>query len=229
MISEYDIIRLVYHIRKAVIQLEKNSMVKCAAGGICALMMGGAALLNAADNNDNELYVSYTTESDADLVHEIFSDTSAQVVSRITPDMDVEISFSAAPVREQDGMAVFALDGQPSYIYAPLEDFNVGEVITVSGVISYIDGTTIMLESCEEIIAVELPAAAHTTSSVEDKAEPTVTVNESTVSDTVSVTVYVSSSGKYHSKPDCSGMKYYTQMSLDDAIQHGHVACKRCY
>ncbi|MBQ4164962.1 MAG: hypothetical protein IJD85_01410 [Oscillospiraceae bacterium] len=43
------------------------------------------------------------------------------------------------------------------------------------------------------------------------------------------VTVYVSSAGKYHSKSTCSGMKSYTEMSLDEAQEAGHIACKRCW
>lgn len=44
-----------------------------------------------------------------------------------------------------------------------------------------------------------------------------------------SVTVYVSSTGKYHSKSNCSGMKSYTEMSLDEALEAGHIPCKRCW
>ena len=43
------------------------------------------------------------------------------------------------------------------------------------------------------------------------------------------VTVYVSSTGKYHSKSNCSGMKSYTEMSLDEAQEAGYIACKRCW
>jgi len=43
------------------------------------------------------------------------------------------------------------------------------------------------------------------------------------------VTVYVSSTGKYHSKSNCSGMKSFTEMSLDEALEAGHIACKRCW
>lgn len=43
------------------------------------------------------------------------------------------------------------------------------------------------------------------------------------------LTVYVSSTGKYHKKCDCSGMKNYTEMTLQQAIEAGHAACKRCW
>ena len=41
--------------------------------------------------------------------------------------------------------------------------------------------------------------------------------------------VYVSTSGKYHARSDCSGMKYYTEMSLDAALTAGHSPCGKCY
>lgn len=46
--------------------------------------------------------------------------------------------------------------------------------------------------------------------------------------DDISVTVYVSSSGKYHFASDCSGIKEYTKMSLGKAIFMGYSACGRC-
>ena len=49
------------------------------------------------------------------------------------------------------------------------------------------------------------------------------------IEDEITVTVYVSNSGKYHSKSNCSGMKNYTEMSLDEALDAGHVACKKCW
>ena len=41
--------------------------------------------------------------------------------------------------------------------------------------------------------------------------------------------VYVSRKGIYHSYPTCSGMKYYTAMSIDDALSAGYRACKKCW
>ncbi len=41
--------------------------------------------------------------------------------------------------------------------------------------------------------------------------------------------VYVSSTGKYHVRSDCSGMKQSTAMTREQADAAGHVPCKRCY
>lgn len=47
--------------------------------------------------------------------------------------------------------------------------------------------------------------------------------------DHISVTVYVSKSGKIHRIRNCSGMKYYTEMDYDEAVDEGYVFCKNCY
>ena len=43
------------------------------------------------------------------------------------------------------------------------------------------------------------------------------------------ITVYVSKSGKIHSISYCSGMKYYTEMSYDEAVDRGYDFCQNCY
>ncbi len=96
-------------------------------------------------------------------------------------------------------------------------------------------------------ITVYSSAAVQTTSIVQTVTSVTTTYNSSAatvsasamttaattepvvIEEKIAVTVYVSNSGKYHSKCDCSGMKNYTEMSLDEAIDAGHVACKKCW
>ncbi len=42
--------------------------------------------------------------------------------------------------------------------------------------------------------------------------------------------VYVSKSGgKIHRYKDCSGMKYYDEMTYADAILEGYAACEKCF
>lgn len=41
-------------------------------------------------------------------------------------------------------------------------------------------------------------------------------------------TVYVSASGLIHLKNDCSGMKNYTEMTLEQADAAGYEYCERC-
>ena len=42
-------------------------------------------------------------------------------------------------------------------------------------------------------------------------------------------TVYVSNAGKIHLKSDCSGMKTYTEMTLEEAYNAGYEKCERCW
>lgn len=46
---------------------------------------------------------------------------------------------------------------------------------------------------------------------------------------TVGGTVYVSRNGKIHTNPNCSGMKYYTEMSYSEAVSSGYDKCQKCY
>lgn len=208
--------------------MKKEGIVKYATGGACALMLGSAALIGAIDDANYDLAGTDRTDNAAVQTQTTTSTHSTQDVIRITPEMDIDISFSAAPIKEENGMAVFAADGDYSYIYAQLEDFEIGEQMTISGTIAYIDGTKIVLSECEAITATATTMSMQTTSiPAESMDEPI--VNETFESETATVIVYVSTTGKYHSKHDCSGMKTYTEMAYDDAVENGYVACKRCY
>lgn len=48
----------------------------------------------------------------------------------------------------------------------------------------------------------------------------------------ITVTVYIAASGKgtkYHSRPDCSGMKDVIELSREDAEIKGYTPCKKCW
>ena len=47
--------------------------------------------------------------------------------------------------------------------------------------------------------------------------------------DEYSAPVYVSRTGKIHKKSNCSGMKYYTVMDYDEAVNNGYDFCNNCY
>ncbi len=44
----------------------------------------------------------------------------------------------------------------------------------------------------------------------------------------ISDTVYISSTGKIHKKSGCSGMKSFTEMTMQQAEQNGYTPCKKC-
>ncbi len=70
---------------------------------------------------------------------------------------------------------------------------------------------------------------AHCFESISPAAEP---VQQATAPDVVYGTtnvVYVSKTGKYHARSDCSGMKTSTPMELADAKAAGHEPCQKCY
>lgn len=52
---------------------------------------------------------------------------------------------------------------------------------------------------------------------------------EKTVVDENAPMVYVSVTGKYHSKSNCSGMKTYSTMTYEEAKNYGYEPCKKCY
>lgn len=46
----------------------------------------------------------------------------------------------------------------------------------------------------------------------------------------LSRTVYVSNSGgKIHLRANCSGMKYYTEMTYEESCEKGYDHCKKCF
>lgn len=45
----------------------------------------------------------------------------------------------------------------------------------------------------------------------------------------LSMTVYVSNSGKIHTNSHCSGMKYYNTMTYGHACQYGYSHCQNCF
>ena len=70
-------------------------------------------------------------------------------------------------------------------------------------------------------------AAAAEAENAASEQTPTETTQENTQK--TSPTVYVSESGKYHSKKSCSGMKSYQEMTLDEAKSAGYQPCQKCY
>lgn len=62
-----------------------------------------------------------------------------------------------------------------------------------------------------------------TTTTTTKKTTTTTTTKKQTI------TVYVSRTGKIHRIRNCSGMKYYTAMDYEDAVDAGYSHCQNCY
>ncbi|WP_300381319.1 DUF4236 domain-containing protein [Clostridium sp.] len=61
---------------------------------------------------------------------------------------------------------------------------------------------------------------------------PVVVEPTSPVQESIGQTVHISSSGngkKYHSDPNCSSMNGTIHLSVDEALNRGYTACKKCY
>ena len=107
--------------------------------------------------------------------------------------------------------------------------------MNVSGVIKEVRDSVIVLCNCVVAEGDDEPVLHIDTADIvtgdydRSPADITDEMDTSCEADMYDVTVYVSSSGKYHSKPDCSGMKSFTEMQLSEALADGCVSCKRCY
>lgn len=103
-----------------------------------------------------------------------------------------------------------------------------------AAILCSVTGATIMHSNNSDMRIINEEASSyiekHTEESyfdtIEALTEITTYASESSANDII---VYVSSSGKYHANPDCSGMKHFTEMLLDDAAEAGHAPCKRCF
>ena len=74
------------------------------------------------------------------------------------------------------------------------------------------------------------PTTAAPTTAAPTTAAPTTAAAPATEAPVRSaIEVYVSRNGIYHSYPSCSGMKHYSTMTVDDAIEAGCRACKKCW
>ncbi|MBQ9948026.1 MAG: hypothetical protein IJO91_06520 [Oscillospiraceae bacterium] len=169
---------------------------------------------------------------------------------------DITVSFTAAPDKmlSTSEKLVFVSDDPPVTVIASADkDYTTFSVVTVNGTISDIQGYSITLEDCtisaaqamdtdrqpsripqtqkSEAVSPPVTTAVSTTKTTSSPQETDQTPVESTPahSDSVGASVYVSSSGKYHSKPNCSGMKNYTEMTYSEAVAKNCVPCQKCF
>lgn len=170
-------------------------------------------------------------------------------------DIGITVSFTATPDEKRSSKTelVFVSDSPQTVIIVPTEqEYSVSEEYRVVGYIEAVTDNSLCLADCEIEVVFSRSDPYESTSAPEISAvpersptterAPAVTQmttssqrSESTVRESVPVdtdkgqTVYVSATGKYHSKPTCSGMKSYTEMSITQAESGGNQPCKKCY
>ena len=93
----------------------------------------------------------------------------------------------------------------------------------------YSSATTQTTSATQTVTSVATTSATYATTISASTTTTAATTEPVVIDEEIAVTVYVSNSGKYHSKSNCSGMKHYTEMSLGEALDMGYVACKKCW
>ena len=188
------------------------------AGGTCAMVLCGAMLGAASDDESS----SMTIDCQQVMYRESVSEEIDAPESSADKD-GIFVTFTAEPVKEENGMAVFRYDSEIT-VLTDLEGLTIGEPVEVNGTIKEISDSQMILIDC--IVCDQTSNAAVSETPPENSS---ISAAATTAVNAGNNTVYVSSSGKYHRKSDCSGMKSYEAMSLTEATEHGYVACKRCY
>lgn len=236
-------------IPKGVIPINKQNKLGSAASAVLAVLLVGAVGSNYVENRSSDsISITYRELSDSSS-QGAFNDSSANGVS-------LSLSGEVTAI-EPDGSVVLKSSDPDTTVIAALDgEYSVGDTLSISGSISRLDGNSVYLEGCSaqelsppasepderaQTTAAEATTAttlngsttaqtAHEPIQTTAATSATTTTTEPIIADEeISVTVYVSSTGKYHSKSDCSGMKSYTAMSLDESLDAGHVACKKCW
>ena len=166
-------------------------------------------------------------------------------------DIGITVSFTASPDEKRSSKTelVFVSGSPQTVIIVPTErEYSVSEEYRVVGYIEAVTDNTLRLADCEIEMVFSRNDPSENTSPPEISAVPErsptaertpavtqVTTSSQRSESAVSVdtekgqTVYVSATGKYHSKPTCSGMKSYTEMSITQAEAGGNQPCKKCY
>ncbi len=191
--------------------MSRLKKVEIGIAGVCVAALGTTAAASLFSDNTMETDIVYS-ESDNFSAEEMTLQSGGNCA-----ETEITISFTAVPNYElsSENMLVFLSENPYMIVNVPVtESYPLGENVSVSGILSGTDGYTITLGKC----IVNAKPQNQT-----EKAE--ISVSAPTLN---GITVYVSESGKYHTKPDCSGMKSYKEMTVTEAQNSGFTSCKRC-
>ena len=119
--------------------------------------------------------------------------------------------------------------------YATKKDFSNSKTIKVKGTANTIKTISNLQEGTTYYIRVRTYRTSGKTTlysawstAKNATVETSKTSPPSTASETTPTTVYVSRTGIIHSRSNCSGMKYYSTMTLEAALRLGYRKCKKC-
>ena len=192
--------------------MDKGSIKKYAIGGISALLIGGA-LLNSTDDNSVEMTVAL---SQSDTASTIVIHTEYEASPSHTDPIIIETAEAAAYTSAKQTVPPETTTDKPRTQISEASSKPPAETTsTASATRRTTDRSPVEQDAALSTDHVEIASAS--------------TTQYTTASTQISATVYVSNAGKYHRRSNCSGMKQYTEMSLNDAKAAGHVACKKCY
>ena len=191
--------------------MEKSGKRYIIGGAAAALLCAAVLSAGAYDDKENSMTITFSQ-----IVYQMPASEEAADEASCE---GLTVSFTAVPIYEENGMTVFR-SGSDVTLLADVEGLAPGEEITINGTIAAISGSEIILSDC----LAESESAAKTPEVTSESAEQT-----EVQTTPQSVSVYVSTSGKYHRRHDCSGMKKYSEMTQDEAIERGYAACKICY
>lgn len=234
--------------------MEKKSKIEMILAGGCAAIIGTAAI--ATSTNGDGMSVTYasaaaTSFSTVSTTKAVSSATENDDLPEIEfeesersddnyffteQDITVSVSFSAIPDTElsSDSELVFLSNQPPLVITVPVsEKYDHTRELEIIGQISSISDNKIRLTECKVRYANEQTVIpTDNFADIIDNTAPTTTSATKTTQTQKEPdhnTVYISSTGKIHLKSDCSGMKSYTEMDLDDALMSGFTKCKKCF
>ncbi len=202
--------------------MNKTTKAEIGIASACLIALGSTAVaVQFTDNKMNtriESNSAMVSESSAPVI-ETTAEFSTTGILKSENSSDISLSFSAVPDAKlsSEKVLVFTFDDSSLIVKADSNGIESnGAFLNVKGDISSVDGNIISLKNCN--ISSE--------SSDDNKAAVT---EKQDLTETSDDTVYVSSTGKYHSRSDCSGMVSYTEMSIDKAKSNGFDPCKKCY
>ncbi|MBQ8170848.1 MAG: hypothetical protein IJZ95_02535 [Oscillospiraceae bacterium] len=195
------------------------------AAGACSILLAGAAMF-PADGNSNSVTITLDKNASAQLSDQTIPPHD-QANTLEVESIGLEISFSAFPDADSNDILRFTFNDPDLTIYVPTEiTYPPDEMLSVSGTISETGQDHLTLTNTVITPIPETRQSANAPSDPINQKPQGSTSQSNTYPQEQKV--FVSSTGKYHSVTDCSGMRSYSEMSLSEAIEAGCSACKKC-